>query len=94
VALAAAEIVVDDLDDLRHPVPADLGPGPQPGDPLRLGRHHRGHGGGQAGQDHHPGDHEDVDAAAPDPHGRTLARGTILLIEAVATATRAQAAKR
>jgi hypothetical protein len=94
VALAGGEVVVDDLGDLRRPAPADLGPGPQPGHPLRLGGDHPGHR-GQAGQDHHPGQHTDVDAAPPpDPHGRTLARGTILSVEAVAAATRAQAAKR
>ena len=95
VALAAGEVVVDDLGDLRRPVAADPGPGPQPGHPLGLGGHHPGHG-GQAGQHHHPGQHTHVDAAAPpDPHGRTLARGTILPVEAVAAATiGAQAAKR
>jgi hypothetical protein len=87
VALAGGEVVVDHLGDRRPAVTVELGPGPQPGHPLGRARHHPGHG-GQAGQHHHPGQHSDVDAAAPpDPHGRTLARGTILSVEAVARTT-------
>ena len=70
VALAAAEVVVDHLDDLGGAVAGDPGRGPQPGDPLGPPGHRRDPG-QHPDQQHHPREQDRVDAPAPSgPHGR------------------------
>ena len=64
VAPPAAEVVVDRLDDAGAAAGADLGPGPQAGDPLGV-RGQRPDRRGHAGQQRGRGEQDQIDAPAP-----------------------------
>jgi hypothetical protein len=77
---AAAEVVVDHLDDAG--VAVDLRPGPHPGDPL-AGRDQRPGERDHPDQHHRRREQRGVDAPAPlGPMGGTAARGRIRGVEA------------